>query len=156
MTDKQSVRQKKILEIITREGRVEVAKLAELTGVSKVTLRADLDRLEEKRIIRHEKGQVFPGSSDDINNRLTYHYDTKREIAQAAGALVQDGEPVMIESGSCCAILAEELTAKKRDMRIITNSAFIAGYIRRLPQAKIVLVGGDYQTESQVMVGPIA
>jgi DeoR/GlpR family transcriptional regulator of sugar metabolism len=156
MTDKQSERQKEMLEIITRENSVEVARLAEMMGVSKVTLRKDLDRLEEKGIVRHEKGQVFPGSSDDINNRLTYHYGAKRKIAQAACTLVRDGEAVMIESGSCCAILAEELTLNKRDVRIITNSAFIAAYIRKLPQAKIVLLGGDYQNESQVMVGPIA
>jgi DeoR/GlpR family transcriptional regulator of sugar metabolism len=156
MTDKQAERQKKMLEIIAREGCIEVARLAELTGVSKVTLRSDLDRLEEKGIVRHEKGQVYPGSSDDINNRLTYHYDTKRKIAHRASELVKDGEAVMIESGSCCAILAEELTVNKREVRIITNSAFIAAYIRRLPRAKIVLLGGDYQNDAQVMVGPIA
>ncbi|MDR2471362.1 MAG: DeoR/GlpR family DNA-binding transcription regulator [Treponema sp.] len=155
MTDKQSERQKLILEIITREGPVEVAALAEKTAVSRVTLRKDLDMLEKKGLLRHEKGQAFPGSSDDMNSRLSYHYDTKKRIARAAAALVGDGEAVMIESGSCCAILAEELAHTKRDVRIITNSAFIAGYIRTLPRTKIVLLGGDYQNEAQVMVGPI-
>jgi DeoR/GlpR family transcriptional regulator of sugar metabolism len=155
MTDKQSKRQKAILEIISAEQRIEVARLAEMLMISRVTLRKDLDMLEEKGILRHEKGQVFPGSSDDMNNRLTYHYDTKRKIARAACALVQDGEAVMIESGSCCAILAEELAVNKREMRIITNSAFIAAYIRKLPQAKILLLGGDYQNDAQVMVGPV-
>lgn len=61
----------------------------------------------------------------------------------------------MLESGSCCALLADALVKTKRDVTIITNSAFIAGYIRKAPGAKIVLLGGDYQTESQVMVGPI-
>lgn len=156
MTDKQTERQKKILEIISQVNRIEVAKLAEMIGVSKVTLRSDLERLEEKGIIIHDKGEVFPGSSDDINNRLTYHYDAKQKIAKAACSMVQDGEAVMIESGSCCAILAEELTVNRRGIRIITNSAFIAAYIRRLPQAKIVLMGGDFQNDAQVMVGPIA
>jgi DeoR/GlpR family transcriptional regulator of sugar metabolism len=156
MTGKQSERQKHLLDIITSEKRIEVTRLADLMGVSRVTLRKDLDRLEEKGILRHEKGQVFPGSSDDINNRLTYHYETKRRIARAACGMVQDGEAVMIESGSCCAILAEELALHRRDTRIITNSAFIAAYIRKLPQAKILLLGGDYQNDAQVMVGPIA
>jgi DeoR/GlpR family transcriptional regulator of sugar metabolism len=156
MTKKQNERWKKMLDTIAACERIEVAKLAEMMGVSKVTLRKDLDQLQEKGIIRHEKGYVSPGSGDDINNRLSYHYETKRKIARAALELVKDGEAVMIESGSCCAILAEELASKRRDVRIITNSAFIAAYIRRLPQAKIVLLGGDYQNESQVMVGPIA
>jgi DeoR/GlpR family transcriptional regulator of sugar metabolism len=155
MTEKQNERQKKILDAIAADERIEVAKLAEMMRVSKVTLRKDLDQLKERGIIRHERGYVSPGSSENINNRLSYHYDTKRKIARAASELVKDGEAVMIESGSCCAILAEELATNRQDVRIITNSAFIAAYIRRLPQAKIVLLGGDYQNESQVMVGPI-
>jgi DeoR/GlpR family transcriptional regulator of sugar metabolism len=156
MTKRQSERQKKILETITAEDRVEVSALAGMMNVSRVTIRKDLDMLEEKGLVRHERGMVLPGSSDDINNRLSYHYDKKRRIAQAAAELVEDGETVMIESGSCCAILADELVRCKRDLTIITNSAFIAAYIRRLPQAKIILLGGDYQNEAQVMVGPIA
>jgi DeoR/GlpR family transcriptional regulator of sugar metabolism len=156
MTDKQNSRQKRILDIVSQENRVEVARLADMMGVSRVTLRKDLALLENKGLIRHEHGLVLPDSSDDVNNRLSYHYDRKKRIAQAAAALVQDGETVMIESGSCCAILADELVQYKRDITIITNSAFIAAYVRKLPQARIILLGGDYQNESQVMVGPIA
>lgn len=149
-------RHTKILEIVTEENRIEVVRLAEMLNVSQVTMRKDLDLLEEKGLIKREHGYALLSSSDDINNRLAYHYDIKRRIAKAAAELVQDGETVMIESGSCCALLADELASRKRDITIITNSAFIAGYIRRLPYAKIVLLGGDYQNESQVMVGPIA
>lgn len=149
-------RQTKILEIVTERNRIEVAKLAELLGVSQVTTRKDLDQLEMKGLIKREHGFALLSSNDDINNRLAYHYDLKRRIAQAAAGLVRDGETVMIESGSCCALLADELCTHKRDVTIVTNSAFIAGYIRRLPAAKIILLGGDYQNESQVMVGPVA
>ena len=79
----------------------------------------------------------------------------KHEIAVLAANLVENGETVMIESGSCCALLAQELATNKRDVTIITNSAFIASYIRECPQVKIVLLGGDYQNESQVVVGPV-
>jgi DeoR/GlpR family transcriptional regulator of sugar metabolism len=155
MTEKQEERQKEILEIVSTFNRIDVADLAEKVGVSKVTLRADLKRLEDKGIIVYEKGEVSSGSSDDINNRLMYHYDVKQKIAREACAFVQDGETVMIESGSCCTILAEELVLNRRGVQIITNSAFIASYIRRIPQAKIILLGGDYQNDAQVMVGPI-
>jgi DeoR/GlpR family transcriptional regulator of sugar metabolism len=156
MNDKQSKRQRRILEIVSQEGRVEVSRLAEIIGVSRVTIRKDADLLAGKGLVRHEHGFVLPGSNDDINNRLSYNYDRKQRIAQEASVLVRDGETVLIESGSCCAILADELAQRKRDLTIITNSAFIAGYIRKNPQARVVLLGGDYQNEAQVMVGPIA
>ena len=61
----------------------------------------------------------------------------------------------MIESGSCCAILADTIASEKRDVTIVTNSAFIAGYIRDKKNTNVILLGGAYQKDSQVMVGPI-
>lgn len=69
--------------------------------------------------------------------------------------MVNDGETIMIESGSCCALLALEIAKTKKDVTIITNSAFIADYIRKNGHVDIILLGGQYQQESQVMVGPI-
>lgn len=148
-------RQAQILEIITENGKTEVSRLAELLGVSQVTIRKDLAALEEKGILRREHGSALLFSGEDIGSRIAYHYDCKRRIAQAAAAMVSDGETVMIESGSCCALLAEALTATRRDVTIVTNSAFIAGYVRRGTGAKIILLGGDFQNEAQVMVGPM-
>lgn len=148
-------RHTKILEIVSDSKRIEVTKLAELLKVSQVTIRKDLGALEEKGLLRREHGYAVINSSDDINNRLAFHYEIKRKIAKAAAKLVSNGETVMIESGSCCTLLAEELAYNKRDVTIITNSVFIASYIREAPYAKLVLLGGDYQPESQVLVGPI-
>lgn len=149
-------RQTNILEILTDRQRLEVSKLAEILEVSQVTVRKDLDQLEGQGFIKREHGFAHLSSNEDINNRLAYHYEAKLKIAKAAAATIQNGETVMIENGSCCAILAEELVKTKRDVTIITNSAFIANYVRKMPGAKIVLLGGDYQNEAQVMVGPIA
>ena len=56
---------------------------------------------------------------------------------------------------SSCALLAEYLAGQKKDITIITNSAFIARHIRESAAGKTVLLGGDYQKESEVMVGPL-
>ena len=61
----------------------------------------------------------------------------------------------MIESGSCCALLALEIAQTRKDVTLITNSAFIADYVRKMPTIRIILLGGEYQKESQVMVGPM-
>lgn len=148
-------RQSQLLELITENGRMEVSRLAEKLGVSQVTIRKDLIALEAKGILRREHGYALLYSGEDINSRLAYHYESKRRIAQAAAAMVADGETVMIESGSCCALLADELASVRHDVTIVTNSAFIAGYVRRRPGARVVLLGGDFQSEAQVMVGPM-
>ena len=148
-------RTNQILELITGEGKIEVAELAHRLDVSQVTIRKDLDNLEERGIIRREHGWAVLHNGDDLSARLAYHYQEKELIARRAAELVQDGESVMIENGSCCALLAETLTRTHRDLTILTNSAFIASYIRDREHVQIVLLGGIYQPEAQVMVGPM-
>ena len=145
----------KILELLTKDNKIEVSHLAEELGVSQVTMRKDLDTLESKGVIKREHGLALLCSTDDINGRIAYHYEEKRKIAQKAAGLVSNGDTIMIENGSCCALLADTLTATKKDLTIITNSAFIAEYIRGKSNFQINLLGGIYQQDSQVMVGPM-
>jgi DeoR/GlpR family transcriptional regulator of sugar metabolism len=145
----------KILEALAKQQRIEVVVLAKMLDVSQVTVRKDLDSLKEQGLIKREHGYAAMESMDDAGNRLALHYCVKRRIAQAAARMVEEGETVMIESGSCCALLAEELTNNKRNITIITNSVFLANHIRRAPFGKIILLGGYYQNSSQVLVGSI-
>lgn len=148
-------RSTEILELLTREGKIEVAQLSQLLGVSQVTIRKDLDELEERGLIRREHGVAVLRNGDDLSARLAYHYAEKQRIAARAAELVRDGETLMIENGSCCALLADALCRTRKDLTILTNSAFIASYIRGYQTAQVVLLGGIYQPEAQVMVGPM-
>ncbi|MDR2245502.1 MAG: DeoR/GlpR family DNA-binding transcription regulator [Treponema sp.] len=148
-------RQSKILEALALCQRIEVSALAEMLHVSQVTVRKDLDQLEERGLIRREHGFALFGSLDDVGRRMAIHYEVKRRIAQAAAASVEEGETVMIESGSCCTLLAEELANARKDVTIVTNSTFIANHLRYIRTCRIILLGGEYQPEAQVLVGSI-
>lgn len=148
-------RSNRILELLIQENKIEVSVLSEKLGVSQVTIRKDLDELEHRGIIKREHGFALLCSQDDINGRIAYHYEEKRKIAQRAAELVSDGDTIMIESGSCCALLADALVNQKKELTIITNSAFIADYIRGKSNFQIILLGGIYQQDAQVMVGPM-
>ena len=147
--------QSQILDLLAKNKKMEVTKLSELLNVSQVTIRKDLVILENSGIIVREHGYARLNESDDINNRLARHYETKQKIAKLAVESIENGETVMIESGSCCALVALEIARSKKDVTLITNSAFIADYIRKIGSVKVILLGGEYQNESQVMVGPL-
>ncbi len=150
-----SQRSNQILELLIQNNRMEVSALSDQLGVSQVTIRKDLDQLESQGMIHREHGFAVLASMDDINGRIAYHYEEKKLIAAKAMELVQDGDTIMIESGSCCALLAELLTKHRRDLTIITNSAFIVEYIRNQSNFQIILLGGIYQAEARVNVGPM-
>jgi len=148
-------RHTQILEIISKNSRADVNTLAELMEVSQVTIRKDLDSLEERGLVCREHGYACLNKTDDIGKRISFNYDIKRRIAKAAAAMVDEGETVMIESGSCCALLAEELAMAQKNVTIITNSVYITNFIRNAPHTKIILLGGYFQPISQVVVGPL-
>jgi len=144
-----------ILELVTKNKRIEVSALAEALGVSNVTMRKDLDTLESQGVLRREHGYAVLDGMEDISGRLAYHYESKQKIAGQAVSLIQDGDTVMIENGSCCALLAEEIATQRQDVTIVTNSAFIADFVRKKGSVHLVLLGGAYQNDSQVCVGPL-
>ncbi|MDO4805206.1 MAG: DeoR/GlpR family DNA-binding transcription regulator [Lachnospiraceae bacterium] len=148
-------RTSRILELLVREKKLEVAEISAQLGVSQVTVRKDLDSMEAQGLITREHGFAVLSGEDDIKRRLAYHYEEKRRIALRGADLVKDGETIMIESGSCCALLASVLTELRCGITIITNSAFIADYIRRSSDFQIILLGGIYQQDARVMVGPM-
>ena len=148
-------RLEKLISLVNEYKKIEVSKLAKLLGVSNVTIRKDLDILEERGIINRQHGFALINSTDNINFRLAQNHEVKQKIAQKAAETVSDGEIVMIESGSTCALLAEELATHRKDVTIITNSVFITSYIPKSSNAKVILIGGEYQRNSQANVGPL-
>ena len=148
-------RQSKIIKLVNTYQKIEVSRLAELLSVSQVTIRKDLDHLESEGLLSREHGYALIKNANDINTRMTINYDRKLAIATKAAEMVSNGETVMLESGSTCTLMAEQLAKLKKDVTIITNSAYIAIRIRELPLRKVILLGGEYQKEYQGMVGPL-
>ena len=93
----------------------------------------------------------------DISNRMAFCYETKQRIAEKASEIISDGETIMVESGSSCALLVKYLSETKKDITVITNSSYIARFIRETEGGvtKVIVLGGEYQKEAEVMVGPL-
>lgn len=145
-----------IVKIVSEKNKIEVNELSELLDVSRVTIRKDLNKLEDRGILHREHGYAVLNSENDLNYRLAMNYDVKKMIAKEAVKEVHDNDIVLIESGSTCVLLAEEIASERKNVTIITNSNFIANRIRRNESVNIILLGGEYQKESQVSTGILA
>jgi DeoR/GlpR family transcriptional regulator of sugar metabolism len=145
----------RILDFLAVNKTVKISLLAEILDVSFVTLRKDLNNLEKRGIVRRIRGYASLDGADETGKRMAFNHSIKRRIAKAAAQTVNEGETVLIESGSCCALFAEELAVTIKNVTIITNSVFIANYLTKHQNVKIILLGGDFQPESQVLAGPM-
>lgn len=146
-------RQQIILQMVIDQGRVSVVDLAKATGVSEVTIRQDLNFLEKQSYLRRAHGYAVPLDSEDVETRMMNNFALKRELAEFAASLVNNGETVFIENGSSNALLARTL-ADQKDVTIITVSSYIAHLLKET-RCEVILLGGIYQKKSESMVGPL-
>ncbi len=143
----------KILEYVSQKKKVDVTSLSEVCGVSQVTIRKDLIELENSGLLKRVHGYAVVNNEDNINYRLSIQYEKKIIIAKKAVELISDNEIIMIESGSTCALLALEIAKANKQNTIITNSLFIARFIKDYPDTKVIVLGGRFQQKSETVVG---
>lgn len=147
-------RQNSILNLLGHNDQVSVNELAKQLNVSSVTIRQDLNFMESEGLLKRIHGGAVLRDADDLSNRLGINYEKKLKIARKVAEYVNEGETILIESGSINALLAREI-AKKRNVRIITTNVYIARQFRKNAEANVILLGGLYQHQSETLVGKI-
>lgn len=147
-------RQNKILEILGQNDKTSVHKLSEILKVSSVTIRQDLNFLEAEDLLKRVHGGAVLKDADDLANRLGINYERKLKIARKVSSFVNEGENILIESGSVNVLLARELL-KTGKVTIMTTNVYIARQFRKNRQASIIILGGIYQHDSETLVGKI-
>lgn len=146
-------RHEQIIQLVNERGSISVSELSQLTGVSEVTVRQDLNALERDNFLRRVHGSAVAPDSDDVNARMQTRYRIKQALAGFAASQIEDGEAIFIEGGSTNALLARAL-APRRSLTIITVSHFIAHLLRE-SQCEVIILGGQYQKSSESVVGPL-
>ena len=138
-------RQEEILRLARRDGRVEVAALAEAFGITPETVRRDLTRLERRGVLRRTHGGALPierlGFEPAVDERAEVHRAEKQRIGLAASAHVPAEGTVLIDAGTTTARLAEALPPHAA-LTIVTNSLPIALQLTSRPRCTVLTVGG--------------
>jgi DeoR/GlpR family transcriptional regulator of sugar metabolism len=149
-----------ITQQLARENVVRVAELSRQFGVSEVSIRRDLERLERQGFLQRVHGgavAVTVGSGAGALPTVPSPYvDEKRRIGIAAAALVRPGERVIFDSGTTVLEVARSLTdqAGTGNLTAITSSLPIVQELGHRPWVSLLLLGGIYLAEYRVVVGP--
>lgn len=154
-------RQRRITALVRERRSVGVAELAELTGVSEVTVRRDLDVLERRQVLRrrHGRAEALLTRSQDpgFAQRSIEGVEGKARIARAAAALIGQGESLVLDSGTTALGLARELAADpQRRATVVPLSLPAAAELAGAPGIDVILPGGTLRKGEQALVGPSA
>ena len=152
-------RRRHILATVQREGRVRVRDLSRSLSISQITIRKDLDHLQSRGLLHRSHGGALlaqPGALFDptLQEKEKRHCGEKVRIAEAAAELVQEGQCVMLDSGTTTTAVALALK-KFSQLTIITNGVNIAAELTGT-HLDVILTGGIVRKNSFSVVGPLA
>lgn len=149
-------RRKKILEWLQEEGSARVRDLSAAFGVSEATVRQDLEKLEGDGFITREHGGAYlksmPQQVQSLSLQHLANMDKKKRIGRAAAALVNDGETIIIDSGSTTTEVANNLT-QRQNLNVITNAINIALTLGALPSISVHMSGGQFKAPTLSLSG---
>lgn len=152
-------RRRTILETLNRDGRVFVKELADQFQTSQVTIRKDLEVLHEQNHLHRTHGGALPcreGALEDptLREKEQLHRKEKLHIAAAAARMVNEGQVVILDSGTTTTAIARALRIFKK-LTVVTNAVNIAAELAGTP-IDVILTGGTLRKNSFSLVGPIA
>ena len=152
-------RQRAILDMLGRDGRVLVVDLAKHFRTSQVTIRKDLDVLHVKGRIHRTHGgalSVRESALEDptLREKEKLHRKEKLQIAAAAVRMVTEGQVVILDSGTTTTAIARAMR-NLQNVTVITNAVNIAAELSG-SALDVILTGGNLRKNSFSLVGPIA
>lgn len=148
-----------VLSLIQRDGRVLVSDLSDSLGISRITIRKDLDYLESKGLVQRTHGGALAprgGALFDpsLKEKEKHHSEEKKRIADAAVKLVQEGQCILLDSGTTTTAIASRLRGFSR-LTVVTNAINIAAELSGT-DVEVLLTGGTLRKNSSSLVGPLA
>ncbi len=156
-------RRERIRELVIGQRYVGVGDLSERFGVSEVTVRADLERLEEVGQIDRVRGGAI-GTRTALENTFAHqlgsHAEEKAAIAQVVVDLLDASESVFIDSGTTTTAMARHLAERAQAvsrMVVVTNSLPVALELEdAIPPLQVIVTGGTLRPLQHSLVDPMS
>ena len=148
-------RRNAIIEILNEKGRVSVKELSALFSVSSVIIRTDLEELEKQDMLTriHGGAKTSYKSYYDMGTvqRSNTNAEEKEAIAQRISKMVKDNSTIILNAGTTPLFVMRAIKDKK--VTILTNSIALALEGASNPNFRIILLGGDVDSNYQFTYG---
>lgn len=155
-------RRYQILELLKINRAVTVKELCDALETSEATIRRDLAIMEEEgKLERTHGGAILYEEQDLVNEENYYQKETvhvaeKRSIAERGFQLIQEGDAVLLDSGTTTLELAKLIGRSQMNLTVITNSATFSAILAGNPNLTLILLGGKVRLNTLATVGSIA
>ena len=151
-------RQKQILSLLGRQGRLSVAEIVEQFSISEATARRDLETLASQGKAQRVHGGVIALEQAPpelpILERKSEQTEEKGRIGQVAASLVKEGETVFLGSGTTVLEAARNLR-NHRQLTVVTNSLPVLNMLAGQKEITVISLGGMLRESELSFIGHI-
>lgn len=153
-----SARRTAIVNLVEDNGACSVGELVRRLGVSDETVRRDIKALAAKGLVERVHGGVLKpahAGEDSFSARMIRNAEAKRAIAELAAAEIQDGDSLMMDTGSTTAFVARAL-ARRRNLFVVTNCTEIGRTLAGGRNNRVYVAGGEIRGDDGAVFGETA
>lgn len=143
-----------ILSCVKKHDFVDIGHLRENLGVSEMTVRRDLLKLENENLIVRVLGgaRCIPKATqeDPVEKRVQFHSQEKDKVARYAASLIKDNDTVFMDSSSTIYAMVPYIEAS---VTVITNNISICTKLKNNNKVRVILLGGELRKSALSLVG---
>ncbi|MCK3657032.1 transcriptional regulator [Pasteurellaceae bacterium Macca] len=147
-----------ILVFLQERGSCRVEELARLFEVSTVTIRSDLNALEQQGYLTRSHGFAVLNSrliaELSIADKRHNHPERKQQIGQLAASLLKEGERIILDSGTTTKAIVSHIG--DLSLTVLTNGLDVATELLVCPNVEIRLTGGVLRRNAMSFSGVMA
>ncbi len=152
-------RRKFILDKIKDTESVNTVDLSKELNVSTMTIRRDLKYFADQGVVTLTHGGAILNLGTLFENTVMIKQQEsvleKRTIAQYAASLIQDGDSILIDSGTTAREVSDFITTKK-NLVILTHSLLVANSLAQSDPARLIMIPGVFREMSMAFLGDLA
>lgn len=145
-----------ILRLVQDKRKVTVAELVKRFGVTGATVRTDLRELEQASLLTRTHGGAIErtktGFEPRFADRQVQNLAAKQRIARKALELIDDGDTILLDTGTTTLELARLLEARRR-LTVVTNDLLIALCLEEAGSVQTMFMGGMIRPGFHCSVG---
>jgi DeoR/GlpR family transcriptional regulator of sugar metabolism len=149
-------RRDRIVELLKEDGSAKVIDLARIFKVTDVTIRQDLEKLEQEGLITREHGGAYlktvPEQVRDFSIVHQENMDKKELIATKCLEFIESGDTIILDSGSTTTEIARQLKGMKH-LTVITNALNIALMLGAETGIEVIVTGGEFKPPTLSLTG---